>query len=140
MAEQELRVKIAKWVRGFWLREFKEGNSFSTWEELPPDMQKNWLKEADKILALIKKAGWIDPATVVMPGEFGTPKAAEMLHEWATANGYVQLAEDQSLPEIPSFAYDKVEDRELLQRGAINYSKMFTGWRKVKLEVKDGQD
>ena len=47
------------------------------------------------ILALIKEAGWIDPKNIVMPGEFGTPKAKEILAEWAKANGYVKLNPDQ---------------------------------------------
>ena len=46
--------------------------------------------------------------------------------------GYMKLAEDQSLSRIPSFSYDKEEDRKLLQRGAINYSKLLAGWRKVE--------
>jgi hypothetical protein len=44
------------------------------------------------------------------------------------------LSSDQTLPEIPEFQYDKAEDRPLLKRGAINYSKMLTGWRKVVLK------
>ena len=47
--------------------------------------------------------------------------------------GYVQLAEDQNLPAIPEFQYDKQEDRELLKRGAINYSKMLSDFRRVEL-------
>ncbi len=45
-----------------------------------------------QILALIKEAGWIDPATVIMPGEYGTPKAEALMQEWAKENGYVKLA------------------------------------------------
>ena len=39
-------------------------------------------------------------------------------------------AEDQSLPDIPEFGYDKEEYRPYLRRGAINYSKMLTNWVK----------
>lgn len=51
--------------------------------------------------------------------------------------GYVRLADDQSLPEIPSFSYDREEDRKLLHRGVINYSKLLADWRRVILEVKE---
>jgi len=39
---------------------------------------------------------------------------------------------DAKLPEIPTFLYDGYEDglRLLLRRGAVNYSKMLTGWVK----------
>ena len=37
----------------------------------------------DQILNLIKQAGCI------MPGEYGTPKAEEILAQWAEANGYL---------------------------------------------------
>ena len=47
----------------------------------------------EQILAVVKEAGW-DPATVVLPEEFGTPKAQQMLAQWAEANGYVKLAEN----------------------------------------------
>jgi len=40
-------------------------------------------------------------------------------------------AENQSLPEMPPFAYDKDDERPLLIRGAINYSKLLTDWVKV---------
>lgn len=124
-------------------------------ELLDPDYEGKG--EPDKIIGFL--AGWIDPVTVVMPEEFGTPKAKELLHEWAIANGYfledakllsrlidrgwispeeaknyVKLADDQSLPEIPSFDYDTEGDRKLLQRGTINYSKMFSRWRKVDVK------
>ena len=159
MTEQKLREKIAELEHTQWESWARIRNPehpllnvpFNELTEAQKDQDREW---ADRVLALIVEAGWllIDPATpkipydvelgedqilIVMPGEFGTPKAAEILHEWATANGYVKLAEDQTLPEIPSFAYDNEENRELLQRGAINYSKMFTGWRKVEQEVKD---
>jgi len=48
------------------------------------------------------------------------------------AQGWRQLEEDQALPEIPSFAYDSEEDRKLLRRGAINYSKLLSEWRRIK--------
>ncbi len=41
-------------------------------------------------------------------------------------------AADQELPEIPEFQYDKLEDGALLRRGAINYSKLLSGWKKVE--------
>ena len=41
------------------------------------------------------------------------------------------LDENQESPGIPSFQYDKEEDGKLLRRGAINYSKMLTKWRKI---------
>ena len=44
----------------------------------------------------------------------------------------VVKAESQTLPEIPSFAYDGREYRELLRRGAINYSKLLSDWVKVE--------
>jgi hypothetical protein len=34
------------------------------------------------------------------------------------------------LPEIPDFEYDLGEIRPYLRRGAINYSKMLSGWVK----------
>ena len=41
------------------------------------------------------------------------------------------VADDQSLPEIPEFQYDEEDKRKWLKRGAINYSKMLSNWRKV---------
>ena len=95
MSEQELREKIARWLYEL----SYPGIEDFAWEKLSPDEQEVWLRHADQTLALIKEAGWIDPATVVMPGEFGTPKAAEMLHEWATANGYVKLVEANAIKD-----------------------------------------
>ena len=39
------------------------------------------IETAKNILALIKVAGWIDPSTCIMPDEFRTPKAEEILRE-----------------------------------------------------------
>jgi len=45
----------------------------------------------DQILNLVKEAGWIDPVTCIMPGEFGTPKAKEILAQWAEQAGYLPV-------------------------------------------------
>ena len=42
---------------------------------------------------------------------------------------------EEELPETPDFLYDLPHHRGFLRRGAINYSKMLTGYRKVK-EIK----
>ena len=50
---------------------------------------ESWLKEKSTELASkLKQAGWIDPITVIMPSEFGTPKAEEILAQWAEEAGY----------------------------------------------------
>jgi len=57
---------------------------------------RHWIKVGAKAqLAKVKEAGWIDPATVIMPGEFGTPKAEQLLAQWAKASGYVKLTPTQ---------------------------------------------
>ena len=55
------------------------------------------------------------------------------LAEQAEQEGFEVVVVDNKaeLPPIPDFRYDKEEDRELLRRGAINYSKLLSGWRKV---------
>ena len=67
-------------------------------------------KSADQILNLIKQAGWIDPATPIMP-EYGTPKAEEILAQWAEANGYLPVEPAQlevlSDEEFDAMGYDK---------------------------------
>jgi len=47
-------------------------------------------------------------------------------------DGICIKSDDQSLPEIPEFQYDKEEHRPYLKRGAINYSKMLVGWVKCR--------
>ena len=59
------------------------------WNRLTKTEKDGWREWAkNRIIPLLKKAGWIDPSTVIMPGEFGTPKAEEVLAEWAKANGW----------------------------------------------------
>ena len=70
--------------------------------------------------------------TLCFGGDEKAKSAANRIVTMFESLGYVLKGPDQSLPEIPSFAYDKEEDRPLLHRGAINYSKMLAGWVKVK--------
>ena len=67
-------------------------------------------KSADQILNLIKQAGWIDPATPIMP-EYGTPEAEEILAQWAEVNGYLRVEPAQlevlSNEEFDAMGYDK---------------------------------
>lgn len=77
-------------------------------------------------LAKIKEAGWLNS------GEFGTPKAR---HEWAIANGYVQLVENETLPRNPHlglpvfYALWKEAQQDMLTiRAGVSF-------RKVKLEA-----
>ena len=79
--------------------------------------------EPIQIIQAFKEAGWVSPEYLK---EFG-----RTVH-YAAKVGWVKLSEDQNLPEIPDFQYDKIRDRELLRRGAINYSKMLSRWRKVE--------
>lgn len=65
-----------------------------------------------------------------MPGEFGTPKAHEVLAEWAETNGYVKLSKDQILPGTLTSIVDSINENTL--RILLE-----AGWRKVKLEGKD---
>ena len=68
-----------------------------------------------------------------MLSEIGTPKANEILAQWAEANGYVKLADDQSLP-LPSNNI-KGEAREGYYLGQQSLTN--TNWRKV--EIKNGK-
>ncbi len=52
------------------------------------------------------------------------PKVDRIL---TTIPGLAVVDRDAELPEIPTFLYDKEEDRALLRRGALNYSKMLSG-------------
>ncbi len=54
------------------------------------------------------------------------------------AHGCVLKDPDQTMPEIPSFEYDKEDDRKLLRRGAINYSKLLTMFVRV-IELQEGK-
>jgi len=96
-------------------------------------------KALAQILALIKEAlpELAKEAGYGMPIDDDGKALIEYHHAWAKANGYTLLSDDQSLPDIPEFAYDKSEDRKLLKRGAINYSKLLADWRRVILpEIK----
>ena len=52
------------------------------------------------------------------------------INEILAIPGLAVVERDAKLPEIPLFLYDKYEDRGLLRRGAINYSRMLAGWLK----------
>lgn len=66
-------------------------------------------EKAILFLALVNEAGWIDPATLITLGEFGTPQADKVLHEWAIANGYVPVAHNQTLPrQYGKVAYERL--------------------------------
>ena len=60
-------------------------------------------------------------------------EAQEGIFRFTEEKNLMELDPDQSLPEIPEYPYDKPEDRLLLQRGAIIYSKMLASYRRVKL-------
>src|SRR3990172_152762 len=72
-------------------------------------------------------------------GDHATSYDRERCFRWADAilalPDIEVRTENQTLPEIPSFAYDKEDERPLLIRGAINYSKLFTDW--VKCETQE---
>lgn len=58
-------------------------------------------------------------------------EAAQEQLEYLASQGFCIIAKDQTLPEIPGFQYDKEEYRPYLIRGAINYSKLLSGFKWV---------
>ena len=135
MTEQELIERIAH--EGVNLYAFP-----NLWKRLNKTEKGNWYSWAKgKILSLFKEAGYKSPEEVkdlldkkdIYFEEFRKETNKEFQTLLTKAReGYVKLATDQTLPEIPEFAYDKLEERRLLKRGAINYSKLLAGWRKVE--------
>ncbi len=87
--EQELREKIAKFLYDItYHAKYAEPSALrDDWVTLTIEQQEYFSKKADKILALIKKAGYEQPEI--------TFKA---IREWVEKHGYVKLAEDQSPP------------------------------------------
>lgn len=62
--------------------------------------------------------------------DWGCESLKEIL-EYLASQGFCIIAKDQTLPEIPGFQYDKEEYRPYLIRGAINYSKLLSGFKWV---------
>ena len=51
----------------------------------------------------------------------------------------VVIKGERELPAIPEFLYDKEEYRPYLKRGAINYSKMLTGYVAVEPLIEESK-
>ena len=73
-------------------------------------------------LSLHDKYGWLDEADEILSYNDG---------EYAIA--IVEV--DGELPLIPEFQYDEEEYRPYLKRGAINYSKMLSGYTHKVIHV-----
>ena len=73
----------------------------------------------DQILNLIEQAGWIDPATCIMPGEYGTPKALkEQIAKFVPAQLEV-LSDD----DFDAMGYDKDFDtKRTISQATIAYN------------------
>ncbi len=87
------------------------------------------LQEAREAIAKIVHDFYFIPTAYT-----GSTEAADAILALKDAEGHpllAVLAKDQTPPAIPDFQYDKTEDRPLLKRGAINYSKMLGGWKRV---------
>ncbi len=77
MEDKELREKLAKRLAIQTLGD-ESLSGIYVWDWVVKNgFVAEYLAKADQIHALIKEAGWIDPATMVMPGKFGTPKAED---------------------------------------------------------------
>ena len=89
MAEQ-LREKIAI-----------EGATayFEIWDKLSDEQKNNWREWAkESILPLVKEAGYLAPEKVIKVTGIDLEEAfltVDALRDWATANGYVKLADVQ---------------------------------------------
>jgi hypothetical protein len=106
MMTEELREKIAQWLFfRDWDKNFTTGIYFNgDWEEGLEEWQReNYRKEASQILALIKEVGWKSPeeiAEIIKKSAYAL--SDKHTREVAEARvGYVKLAADQSLPELP---------------------------------------
>ena len=60
-------------------------------------------------------------------GKDGASRVIDYLHSQG-----VVIQVERELPEIPKFEYDHPQYRGLLQRGAINYSKLLAGYVPVE--------
>ncbi len=103
MEQEELREKIARWLRCYKLEEI-EGigvDDIISWQFT----KDYWLEDATQILALIKEA----------------------LPELAKEAGYVKLAEDQTI-DIPDGVFFSKEAKAC---GFTKRSFIEAGWRKV---------
>jgi hypothetical protein len=109
------------------IREFL---TFGLWKD-NPIKEKIMSKETE---ALVEKIDDMNTAVVIQfrDGQADLKTTLERLRKVFKVAGGVFLDPDQNLPLIPDFQYDKKEDRKLLRRGAINYSKMLTNFRKIK--------
>jgi len=98
-----------------------ELKSFSYQRDLIRDMYLTEIveKSADQILNLIKQAGWIDPATCIMPGEYGTPKALkEQIAKFVPAQ--LEVLSDE---EFDAMGYDKDFDtKRTISQATIAYN------------------
>lgn len=59
------------------------------WCDTPLNKEGECQARVERVKKEIEEAGWIDPSKVIMPGEFGTPKAEALLAEWVKDIGYV---------------------------------------------------
>ena len=113
MTEQELREKIAKELC------------------LQDGLDWGWLKEQQRYKGKKDCEYYIRKANSILA----------LFPEWARANGYVKLADDQSLPDALTTTIERHMDGkpERFRQGYIQGRDelLKAGWRKV--EVKDGQ-
>ena len=129
MTEKELHEKIAKLIfyehhpitdtfRDYW------GITGTMDDESWRRLERHCFYSAGNILALFKEAGYKS-----------TEEVADILQRLVEAlkeAGYVQLAEDQSLPTNPVLRNTSYEWRTGYYRAQQDM--LETGWRKVKLE------
>ena len=109
MTEQELRIGIIKVVY----------SNISSYGKGYLEVNDKSEKIADQILALIKQAGYKSPEEVYNQTMQAKKSGWDDCERWHKAEGYVKLAEDQSLPRIP----DRFKEHP-------NYNYVYNdGWR-----------
>ena len=113
-------------------------------EKIAQDLKANYyhrspLEQADQILAFIKEAGYKSPEEIT---SFLSSIAEDTLKK--ARAGYVKLADDQSLPPVPekhkNYPGYMSPCNDAWQDGYKWLRKQLVSWRKVELEVKDGQE
>ena len=119
MTEEELVEKITNEI-------FESGN-----DDDNPIASIN--KLANQIMSLIKKAGYKSPEEARDLTVWSIDETREIDRKvWAKANGYVKLAEDQSIPENPFDS--KVSGLCESAHNGFEFAKLkYRNWRNVKL-------
>ncbi len=92
------------------------------WSIRDESIRNDYRRKADKILALLHETGWLPREEVKRMLE-----AANAILDDLEKTGWVQLAEDQTRPEVDAHIY--AEDTEGMRMGQERLVQL--GWRKV---------